>query len=883
MGLFSGSKKIFVSSTAYNLAGPEKDRPNYLKSTLFNTIMSDLPSTADGIRESYFNGPGMVQRHYFNWAKRNDLKGFPTAKVFNNSAIDGSEVQPFIPTGGATVVMQRSYVSIADPDPFIRRWLAQNAPETYATDWIGDYDPNTKTFSVQGGGGQFHSFTDSEYSSKSTYIIGEYYRVRDDSEGPDQPNGPDQGTWTGNFPDDIENATIITDNLVIDNDTTDVDGPVQVRSGTQVRQWQRLDSSDGAELYGTKITYNISFEDSIETNGSNQTFLSKSAVVTTTTNEVISNQLENGIETFIYEVGSGNPTLDALYQDNPYDAESDFYPILPLRIDNHSIRHPGYAPTFYDETKQAWRRLSDGKNIDEILDEVEDNDDIDDIDYAYVQMGCALNTKEATALRYIYEFFDSMRNMQNSNDTAISDFQSDLATYNSELVAYTDWLTLVGNAQSNSDWENIPPKPPVPNLKMPPSTTIQLTTNQIRNASDPDENGYDFRTSWVHIQNNGSHYGTHQIEDTLTGKTRNAKKGDGQIISGTPITWKRLDGADYKSAAVSYAMMEEIDEQMDVTYIRYWYEDDRYYELQVYGLVHENFVYGGKSVRITADWAINGRPEDGDVDADPDIGNGFIIPLNYPILRGMSIVDYTQIATANMHIVFNSYEVVKKKWYENFLVILIVMVVVIAVAAFVAPGLFASAGGFLGGNAAVGASLGLTGAAAVAAGAVANYLAAVVISQVVGAIATAVFGEKWGAVIAAVAMFAAGGGFSGGFSLGNILKFGNVLANAVGGYMQGEIAEDFEDLQDEAKRYEEEMRRIQELIDGLGGNDLNFDPLSLTNTAYGNDSDRSGSGLLPETMDEFIQRTLMVMSDVIEISHGMIENYVDVQLTLPEN
>lgn len=902
MGLFSGSKKIYVSSTLYNVAGPEKDRPNYLKSTLYNTVMQDLPSTADGIRESYFNGPGLQQRQFYNYAKRQQLKGFPETSIVTAEPIDGQMVAPHISTpatpAGITTVVQRAEIVGADPDQFIYRWLLENHPEEAALDWTGDFDPNTGEFSVQTDSGDFYTFTDSQYRDNRNYIIASYLHVAPDETGAIVDGSTQE--YVLNLPSEVTEGTKVaespsTSNVTLQrtrtiwpgNDsnleyTEDGDVSGVLNTGTETWEITRFTDVVGAETYGTKSIYNVTYIDQVVAGYSSVVFEGPDRVATTgemierrysvftQTQEEIKNRNVDGTQLFIYTIGSGITALDNLFQDSNFGGTSDFFPILPLRIDNHSIRHSGYKDRFYEETKRAYRRLTDGKYIDELLDQIEDNEDIDDIDYAYIYMGTSLNAKEQSARRYMFDFFAEMRQHQRSNASSISDFQDALDQYAADVTTYDAWLNAIQNAQTNQDWESVPERPSYPELSLPPSTTVRLTTNQIRNASNHSENGFDFRLTWNHVSDIVTKSGDFLV-DQEDGSKNWSKEKEVQIDVVSPLQWTVLKGADYKSGIVSLAMQERINEQMEVIRIRKDIGGNQYQEFFIYGLIHQNYVYGGKSVDTRSTEAMN--------DDDP---SPMIIPLNYQIMKKMSIVDYTQLATANMHIVFNSYEVVKKKWYQNFFLVLIVMVVIIAAAAFIAPAAFAGAGGFLGGNAAVGASLGLTGAAAVAAGAVANYLAAVVISQVIGIVSVEVFGEKWGAVVAAIAMFAMGGGFNGlSFDFGSILKLGNVLANGYAGYVKGDIAEKAEDVEAKKEEYEKRMEEIQKLIDGLGGNDLNFNPLTLTDTSYGNDSSSSG-GYLPETADEFIRRTTMSMSDLIEISQGLVHNFVEIHLTLPK-
>ena len=57
--------------------------------------------------------------------------------------------------------------------------------------------------------------------------------------------------------------------------------------------------------------------------------------------------------------------------------------------------------------------------------------------------------------------------------------------------------------------------------------------------------------------------------------------------------------------------------------------------------------------------------------------SGFIIPLHEGVYRAMGLKDSTQMATACSFMVFNCYQVVKKKWYQTgiFKIILVVILI----------------------------------------------------------------------------------------------------------------------------------------------------------------------------------------------------------------
>ena len=78
MGLFS-STKIYVSSTVYNLAGDEINRPDYLKSLVLGNLLTKTDmDIADTIQSGYIKGPGIKLRNFFRWAQDNyDYIGMP--------------------------------------------------------------------------------------------------------------------------------------------------------------------------------------------------------------------------------------------------------------------------------------------------------------------------------------------------------------------------------------------------------------------------------------------------------------------------------------------------------------------------------------------------------------------------------------------------------------------------------------------------------------------------------------------------------------------------------------------------------------------------------------------------------------------------------------
>jgi len=156
---------------------------------------------------------------------------------------------------------------------------------------------------------------------------------------------------------------------------------------------------------------------------------------------------------------------------------------------------------------------------------------------------------------------------------------------------------------------------------------------------------------------------------------------------------------------------------------------------------------------------------------------------------------------------------------------------------------------------------------------------------------TAAFGEKWGGIIASVINLVISMGASGAFSVenlgelmtaGNILKITSAIANGYQGYVQGSIAEMGDELEKKGEKYEDRMDEINKLIADLSGNDLNFNPLYLTDSVKGNDTGEDTTGqYVTETLDQFIHRTTMTGSDIVDVTLSLVNNHADLSLELP--
>ena len=305
-----------------------------------------------------------------------------------------------------------------------------------------------------------------------------------------------------------------------------------------------------------------------------------------------------------------------------------------------------------------------------------------------------------------------------------------------------------------------------------------------------------------------------------------------------------------------------------------WQEDQAQHRiLRVYGLKHINKVYGGKSVDITS----NDAMDDGN-------DSGFIIPFHYSTMRMMPLKDTNQLCLENNLIVFNCYVVVKKKWYETFLGQLLIAFVFIAVAAvFTGGASLLQGGGILGSNVMVGGLVGLNGITGALIGAMANALAGMIITNIINAGLAKIFGAKWAAIIGAVLGIVMSG-FSSGLLGGNfefsfntflradnLLKLTNSVLTAYSIHIQ-EMTQGVYDEMGEAKNdFDKANRDIMEQSLEVLGKSANFDPTALM------DSQKSAPR---EKSDVFLSRTLLTGTDIAELTHTMISDFSAINMEL---
>lgn len=830
MGLFSGKKKTYVSSVVYNMAGDELDRPNYLKTTVINSILNGMPSIGDSITDSYLHGPGMRFRSFQKWANRtdyNDTVGLVTGSILTGDSIDMVVLAgELTPTPGWTIVLQSASTGDPDYSYWTDQYIAENYPNLLFTEYTSDFDLATNTITITWEDTTTTTFNPTGYDPLGLYLYVIYKEEQTDVVEPLVTGDsvtldvgddfPDTTGWTLISHDDDGLGTIndVYEKITYMGQDPVLDGTYTLKE-TMYQSTVPDDPDPPIRAYriDTQVTFNV---------------------------------LRSPLKIFIYKKGDGNAVLDAMF--NQKSEIQGFYPFIPFRIDNKFLSDT-YLPDVYTQAKKGYKKATTGR-YDDLVDELKDNDSIDDIDYAYTVFGVSLNVLENASRKYVYVFFKEIL-----NDYGSGSYGSWQAEWDAAKESETTWAAWKTAQSTPGDPLYGTPEPT--KLAYPPMPTNSI---KISSGNNPVMN-FDMTISWNSM-----------IEETGVGLIKpDAHNDELWFTIGDTETFEELnwtnEGGTWRNLPTGSVDVDEI-------VLNWQVNENNWRKLRIKGLLHKNLVYKSKSVDITAKEALE----------DPD-ESGFIVPLHDGVYRSLGLVTGTQMATACSFMVFNCYQVVKQKWYQTTIFKIILVIIIIVIAYFTGGSSLGASSGVLGTNAAVGAAIlgaGASLAAIAIVGAIANAIAAMLIMKIITTASVKIFGEKWGALIGAIASIivlqvgtamASGqtmsSAFSGLMRVDNLMKLTSAVGNSYANYLQSSTMNYIEQTQEVVKDYKEKSMEIQEAwLQNIGGNRGIIDPMTVTDVF----------GASMESINAFLQRTMMTGSDVAEMSLDMLTNFVNITL-----
>lgn len=562
----------------------------------------------------------------------------------------------------------------------------------------------------------------------------------------------------------------------------------------------------------------------VENNGEQRTTTLRVDMVTdgttTTINTKETVEQKSRAQYFIYRLGSGGiPAIDSL--EDLVVESNDYYPAIPLRVNNEDWTDEDHQKTpLYKTSKKLLDHL--GLKMDEMSEIINNNPDVKDIDYGFVVQGVPINATTQASKLYLFEFFDHLSTTQ---------------AYNKP-----DWENWKGGEKNQSPMINV----------------LEIFHPDRRTDN------YNVKFQWQYVSR------TNKAGTIFDG----AKVGDVETSMGAREQWD-IEQASGGFGSTLARVVSSIDGS--VLFIRKQISPTQYAELEVCGLVYQNFVYNGKFVEITA------------IDAftDPD-EEGLLIPLNYSAFMALNIRWRTQLTYECSFIVFNCYKIVKQKWYQTgaFKIILAIIAIIIIVVTWgTATGPVASAYGAL--TAAI-VAMGVNVLIAQIIAATLMYLASMIIMNILTKVGVKLFGETWGRVFAVIVMIVItwGMGAANAANVGantaqgtitavQILNGLQAVAQVVTAYSTGQQIEIAEDLTKLQETYDAGMKQVEEMSKEML--DTNLDMIDIESLI------QTQQRFMLEGPGEFLQRTLMLGSEICDMTNGLVTNFAELglQLELP--
>ena len=564
----------------------------------------------------------------------------------------------------------------------------------------------------------------------------------------------------------------------------------------------------------------------------------------------------------IYKQGSGFKEFDNLFS-KPQELTNTYSAFLPFRAWNTFLsdkKGKEYLPEVYKLAKKGANLAIGDNKYTELMDIIADNKDIGEIDFAYLHFGVPLNIPYDFGKEYIFEYFNNIADYNTEFGSPTYIPYSDLQVSSEYDEYYRDYFGTVFDGLSSR-------------------SSIIPGTVYIRS---PGTNlNFNITINWDNITKSikqglckegavaGKYYIWNQRDPVRVGKGYRLVYVDSGNDSGGEYVQESV-GSVYTSA--------------EVLHIAYQETSNRYTEIQVWSAEQLNYIYGGKYTATYSD----------DAFADKDLSD-FIIPIQYNsfLETNMAKMDSTMQCCYNL--VFNCYKVKKKKWYQTgffaFVVVIVAIVITVvacyinpALGAAVAKGLSATVGGVVAGTFAVSMAAYIAIAMAI------NAIVAIALSMILIPAAQSVFGEKLGLIIGTIIIIVLtmGTSFTSNgisFSVSNIttsissnpglftasvaMQGGSVYAQLLGIKAQSVLAK----INNLYLSYQDKMEEIQEKTDELLGYNQ-YSPLFLSSVLDPEEP------LIYEDRDTFLTRTLMVGSDIVDLTLTSITNFTKLNLNL---
>lgn len=896
MGWFTRKKIISVSSSAYNLAGDEKDHIKFVPTMVLSKIISNTNfDMSQTLQSALIKGPGMRIRKFGKWARTSGYSehlGLESGVLRGKSNVSSGPVAEAIPhLPNELVSVDAIEVGQADYSKWAEQWMAEHHPEQIDSDYEVDFLEEDNTIIISFPDKTTYSFVPENFDIYSEYLYAGYMLVTEpgeqdlewnDSVYVDSPaDYPSTSGWTVVSSEGREVPTTINrkeTRVITYSDgrpgTTTVDESTFDRWYTyQEALFIKLTFDGAATGSDDKIESTKAYQKNLRTSVKkvDTAVTTETAVLPdgTTRTTTITVDLEKLVEEFSYTLGfqkivdkQWSPRQVFIYKENSGNAELDamfgsaaktgvYMPFILARHRKEYIS-PDYYPKFYEWNEKAYRKaFGDTSRYSKFYKDLKANIRLNRVDFGFIMFGAAVNSKESTSLRYIFKFLQALIEEGGDNEENYAQWKAEWNAANTRARLWVNWKEAQSNPDSPLFGSPEPVKgvyPPSPNM----STSVYSTVTNFHMI-----------IAWSQLT---------EFSGTGLGKP-DAKPGD--------IWWTVGANEKFDEIVYSGGSFSEEPNSQDTVYLTWQETPTRYRSIQAVGLYHANIVYKGKGVTYGIVEALEAKEQT----ENGEQVSGFIFPMHEGIFRSMSLLDQTQMSQNNSYYVMNYYKVYKQFFTETagFKIIMVIIIIVISV--FTAGAGSGMSAGLLGTAASVGASLGFVGTMAIIVGSIANALAAMILSQLIMMGATALFGDKVGAIVGTIASIVAvsygtsmANGMSGAETMNNMMSAQNMLrftmaaGEGIGAFLNADTAQILKDTQQVIDDYNTNMGQINDQwYKNLGYGEIYFDPTQLTESKQ--------VEFYPEGSEMFLTRTLLTGSEIAGITNSLIERWPSVTIS----
>lgn len=623
------------------------------------------------------------------------------------------------------------------------------------------------------------------------------------------------------------------------------------------------------DIYNEWLNYEIVTTTTIETETIDYGSYTETVTTTTITESlenkysyrfdyyVISNNVILESKLLTYKLNSGNTVLDQIASIDSVPAE-EFYPVIPLRIHNTNI-----MDTYHGNSVSTLYKKLTNTDINKLIKQLENTNNLDKIDFAYLVLGVPLNTKSNHEKLYIYNFLKNLISIQKWDRNIYLSWRDSLGISQNQYEMYLYNLNLQYGEINFTEFNS---SRVLKSVSSPAFSIFSLATK------DYGFNGYYTDLRWLCIS-----------EHLFTGVGKvGAKPGDlwwdtnfNVASTASPNAWFNISPLTYDQVTNTVLL----DDKANVA-LYHQIDSDTYRVLLITGLEMYHRVYGGE---IWDNKVYDAKSSILDLD-----DTSFVIPLHEPTLQTLTLYQRHNVCLRSQNLIINTLDVYKQNWYETgaFANLILFIVTVVIVAVTILSGGTLTAQTTTLGSTVLGA-IGITTAVVAInfiVGLISSFLLSLLIERVLREVFELFFDDKVARILSTVTTVIITLGtnnftqlsFDIGFQIPQILTILSTLTNSFSDLLLTDYNSKLDELNNFMLESESKTKLLEKKINetGIGKTVDSFLIDYIQDNYFKN---------VFEKPQDFFNRTLLNSTDIINASLNYTSNYSKIKLdiTLP--